>query len=368
MGSVYGFGSAQPKPVIVAKENHSKMDRSGSLAVFTGSATLANVGHVLEDINSMVPGEHHLIATDEVSARETDYVVFGRDFSATLRGAFRALSEYLDTHDPTVLLQITDPPIHGTLAGFLARRHDVPFVYRYSGDRFYEYRVARGRDRIVAFGLGAVLGRIPIRLATQHIALGPTGKRRLIARGVAPDRITTLPPAVDLARFDSPDPPPLEVSDDRKIVLFVGRLSHLKGVETLERIIPCALDRRDDLQFVCVGSIEQELDMPQHVRDHVTLVGRVSPDAVPGYMALADALIHPTLTEGVPRVLLETLAVGTPVLARDVGDVASVTDNTFRTDMELLDELTTLESLPIDDITPFTREHLAPAYQLFFEQ
>lgn len=353
---------------VSSRSNDIKRVDSRSLAVFIGSATSTNIIHALKDITSMVPGTHHLIATDDPFGADTGYTIFGRELSSTLRGSFRALAQYLNTHDPSALLQITDPPIHGTLAGFLARRHDVPFVYRYSGDRFYEYRVTKGRERVVAFGLGAVLGRVPIRFATQHITLGPTGKRRLIARGVAPDRIVTLPPAVDLDRFENPDPAALEVPGDRKVVLFVGRLSYLKGAETLEYVIPHILNRRDDLQFVCVGRVEQELDLSSSAREHVTVVGRVPPDAVPSYMAAADLLVHPSLTEGVPRVLLEALAVGTPVLARDVGDVASITDNTFRTDTELLGELTVLESLPLDDVTPFTREHLAPRYRRFFEQ
>jgi glycosyltransferase involved in cell wall biosynthesis len=85
-------------------------------------------------------------------------------------------------------------------------------------------------------------------------------------------------------------------------------------------------------------------------------------------MAAADLLIHPSLTEGVPRVLLESLAVNTPVLARDVGDVESVTDNTFRTDDEFIEHLTELEDVALDDITPFTQKNLTPVYQRFFEQ
>ncbi|AJF24785.1 hypothetical protein SG26_03205 [Haloarcula sp. CBA1115] len=342
------------------------MRDSGPLAVFTGSATSVNVSHVLDDIASMVPGTHHLVATDTAILDTPNYQIFGTDNPNNMCGQASALTEYLKKNSPRALLQITDPPLHGTIAGSLANRHDIPFVYRYSGDRFYEYRVARGRERLTAFALGAILGRVPIRLATRHIALGPAGKRRLIARGVPPERITILPPAVNPSRFDDSDPISLDVPDDRKLVLFVGRLSHLKGTETLERVIPSIVERRDDLQFVFVGSVERDLDVPKHVRDHVTLVGKVSPDAVSDYMAAANLLVHPTLTEGVPRVLLESLAAGTPVLARDVGDVASVTDNTFDSNKELEDQLTNLESIPLEDVSSFTPEHLGPAYRDFF--
>jgi len=67
-------------------------------------------------------------------------------------------------------------------------------------------------------------------------------------------------------------------------------------------------------------------------------------------------------------VVLEALAAETPVLARDVGDVASVTDNTFQADGELVDALTDFETLPLDDVTPFTVDALAPRYRDFFER
>jgi glycosyltransferase involved in cell wall biosynthesis len=342
------------------------MSYTEPLATFVGSNNAVNVHHVINNLDAMLPGEHHLITTSR-DLGDTNFTRFGKNNSDTLLGSIQALSEYLQSHSPKALLQITDPPVHGTIAGALAYRHDVPFVYRYSGDRFYEYRVARGRERLTAFTLGAALGRIPIRLATRHITLGPVGKRRLIARGVPPGRIAILPPAVDPTRFNDPDPIHLDVPANRKLVLFVGRLSHLKGAETLERIIPRVLERRNDLQFVCVGSVERDLDVPENVREHVTSVGTVSPEIVPNYMAAADLLVHPTLTEGVPRVLLESLAAETPVLARDVGDVASVTDNTFDSEDELEDRLTNLESIPLDDISPFTSKNLEPVYRDFFE-
>jgi len=336
------------------------------LTVFIGSSRAPNISRVLDTLDEILNFEKHLITTNH--GGELGYEIFGSEQPSTYRGEFQALSQYLSTHNPDAVLQITRPPTHGTTVGSLARRHDVPFIYRYSGDRFSEYRVARGRERLAAFGLGAVLGRIPIRLAARHIALGPTGKRRLIARGVAPERIIILPPAIDPHRFEDPDPPALNIPEDRKVILFVGRLSRLKGAETFERIIPRVLERRDDLHFLFVGSAEKKLSFPQSASEHVTYTSRVSPNDVPGYMATADVLAHPSLTEGVPRVLLEALAVGTPVLARDVGDVASVTDNTFETDDELVEELTGFESLQVDNVTRFTSNHLAPVYQGFFEQ
>lgn len=343
------------------------MSYTEPLAVFVGSNNAVNVQHVVNNLGVMLPGEYHLITTNQ-NFSETKFTQFGANNPDTLLGSIQALSEYLQSHNPKALLQITDPAVDGTIAGVLASRHDVPFVYRYSGDRFYEYRVATGRERFVAFALGNVLGRVPLRFATQYIALGPNGKDRLSAHGVSRDQIAILPPAVDVTRFDDPDPPSLDIPPKRSQILFVGRISKLKGAETLERAIPRVLSNREDLQFVFVGDVQRELAVPRDVQDHITYCGPVSPENIGDYMAAADLLLHPSLTEGIPRVLLESLAVGTPVLARNVGDIESVTDNTFDSDGELVRRLTKLEEIPLDDVTPYTLEELAPSYQKFFEE
>jgi hypothetical protein len=57
------------------------------------------------------------------------------------------------------------------------------------------------------------------------------------------------------------------------------------------------LRRRGDVHFVCVGLADRGLDVPADCRDHVTLIGNVPPEAVGGYMAEADVLVPPSLTE-----------------------------------------------------------------------
>jgi glycosyltransferase involved in cell wall biosynthesis len=296
------------------------------------------------------------------------YSVYGEDMPTSWRTSVSVLRIYLSTDNPAVVTQLTRPPLHGTMAGGMATINKTPFVYRYSGDRFYEYRVAQGTTKLTAFALGELLGRVPLYLANRYITLGLNGRDRLIARGVDYDDVTLLPPAVDPDPFEEANPVPLDVPTDREIALFVGRLSHLKGIGTLERTIPRVLEHRDDIQFVFLGDEERRPDVPEHFRDHLTIVGRVPPTDVPGYMKAADILIHPSLTDGIPRVVMESLAAGTPVLARNVGDVASVTENTFETDDEFVERLCSFEDLALDDISPFTVEALTPRYRAFFEQ
>lgn len=352
---------------------NSRMPRS--LAFFVGAASAPNVRRLVSNFGWMLSDltDLHLVTTDPDSF-DTEtlscYDVFGRAHPSTTRGEFAAVNEYLRESSPGALMQLTFPPLHGTIAGLAAKRFDVPFVYRYNGDRFTEYTVARGREKVLAFGIGNVLGRVPLLLADHYVTLGPRGTERLTEYRVDLDSITELPPSIDVNAFRMVGANPVfsEVPAHRRIVLFVGRLSHLKGAETLERTIPSILTRRSDLQFAFVGDPEQTLSVPSPYKEHVTVVGHVPPEQMAAYYGQADLLVHPSLTEGIPRAVLESLASGTPVLARDVGDVAAVTDNTFTTDEEFVEQVLGLEDLQLDSVEPFARETLRPTYRLFFEQ
>ncbi|WP_285257992.1 glycosyltransferase family 4 protein [Halobacterium salinarum] len=314
--------------------------------------------------------ELELVTTkpDELEPLTEFFGIYGSSFSSSRIGEARALHEYLKQNNPDVLINVVEPSIHGTIAGTLAMRYDIPYVYRYSGDLFDLYRVSHGWRKPAQFALNNVMGRIPLSSADSFMALGPTGKKRLVDHGATPSAITVLPPPIDASRFDDPNAPELSIPDGRKIILYAGRRSRIKGMNDLNTAIPEILKRRDDLQFVFVGSHGIEPDVPPRYRDHVTMVGRVPLGGMPPYFAAADLLVLPTYNEGLPRVVTESLSAGTPVVARDVADIAYATDNTFDALDEFIDMVSSFEELPLDDAAPFTRTALKDDYIEFFSQ
>jgi glycosyltransferase involved in cell wall biosynthesis len=344
-----------------------------TLCFFIGSHTAFNIQRLSRNLGTMLAPQFdlHLVTTDGESLHDEVkelYDVFGTEHPETVLGDGRSLQRYLSDHDPSVVTQLTDPPRHGTIVGALTSLHGVPGVYRYSGDRFGVYRGHTLPDRALYYGYNNVFGRLPLRLTDRYIALGSHGREQLETRGVPSDRIQELPPVISRDLF-APDTPPMDlpdVPDDRKVALFVGRLTKMKGIETLERAIPRIVDRRPDLHFVLAGPPTQQLDLTAESRDHVTILGAVPPKEMPRLYTNADVLVHPSLTEGLPLVLIEALLSGVPVVARSVGDIPDVTDNTFTAEHTLIDMLIDLESLPLDDGERYTCQSLAPAYTSFY--
>jgi len=317
--------------------------------------------------------ELHLVTTnsEDLPSNTKDYFrIYGTKYSDTTAGETKALYSYLNNTSPDVVTQITKPPKHGLIVGALGEYFGVPTVYRLSGDRFGAYKVRMQWEEPFYFGYNNLIGRVPLELADYYIALGQHGKQTLTNRGVPEERIATLPPTIDSEKFQS-DVPPVElpsVPDERRVVLFVGRLIRLKGIRTLESVIPDLVDRQQDLHFVLVGEPVDRLEIPQKYNNHVSVVGTVPPVEMPQYYSLADVLVHPSLTEGLPLVLIEALLSEVPVVARSVGDIPDITQNTFNNEAELKELLRDIDEIPLDNGDKFALNHMSLQYEKFYSE
>jgi len=93
----------------------------------------------------------------------------------------------------------------------------------------------------------------------------------------------------------------------------------------------------------------------------VRTVGRISHDQIVDYYRTANLYVHPSLHEGLPNVLLEATACGTPCVARDVGECESVAVETFIDDHGLRAALSrSYEPVTLDE--RFREKRLAEQY------
>jgi D-inositol-3-phosphate glycosyltransferase len=155
-------------------------------------------------------------------------------------------------------------------------------------------------------------------------------------------RIEIVPPGVDLHRFRAlsraGSRARIGVPPDHRMLLFVGRIEPLKGVDNILRAL--ALLRESDpdlLRDVCLcvigGSIDDDTPEPEMQRlfalrdelnlgDSVSFLGARDQDALIYYYSAAEALIMPSDYESFGMVALEAMACGTPVIASEVGGLA----------------------------------------------
>jgi D-inositol-3-phosphate glycosyltransferase len=180
------------------------------------------------------------------------------------------------------------------------------------------------------------------RQVDQIVAATPAEQAQLVDYYHAdPARITVIPPGVDVQRFH-PIPPALarqaiNAPAAGRLILFVGRIEPLKGIDTLLRAIAlCVQDRivcADQLSVAIIGGDPAANDNAEMERlkalraelglqDLVTFLGAREQDTLNYYYAAADVLVMPSHYESFGMVALEAMACGTPVVASDVGGLA----------------------------------------------
>jgi len=157
-------------------------------------------------------------------------------------------------------------------------------------------------------------------------------------------KITIIPPGVDTAHFypiaDDEAKEFIGIPPHDRMILFVGRIEPLKGLDTLIHAIaalrPTGLLINCPHYLAVIGgepdgtqeemSAEmvrlQEMVKSLGLNDLVLFLGKRSQDTLPYYYSAADVLVMPSHYESFGMVALEAMACATPVIATQVGGLA----------------------------------------------
>ena len=120
-----------------------------------------------------------------------------------------------------------------------------------------------------------------------------------------------------------------DIAQREDVVGYIGRLSEEKGILNLVHAIPKVLNKRNDVRFLIAGEGSLADTVGTYVDAHalggkVSLTGWVPHDELSDYFARLKLLVVPSYTEGLPAIIIEAMACGTPVLATPVGAVPDV--------------------------------------------
>lgn len=156
----------------------------------------------------------------------------------------------------------------------------------------------------------------------------------IIARGVPAEKVTVIPNAVDIQRFQFEVAPDPELREQlglagKTVLGFIGSFYAYEGLPLLLEALPRILGERPELKLLLVGGGPQELQLKElahrmQLADHIIFSGRVPHDQVQKYYDQVDIFVYPRysmrLTELVtPLKPLEAMAQGRLVVASDVG-------------------------------------------------
>ena len=157
-------------------------------------------------------------------------------------------------------------------------------------------------------------------------------------------RVVIVPPGVDTGRFY-----PIPADEARefigvplcgRMILFVGRIEPLKGLEVLFQAISMMRKRGalidESFCLTVIGgepdasseTMSAEMARLQSLRDQsglqdlITFLGKRDQETLPYYYSAAEVVVVPSFYESFGMVALEAMACGTPVVASQVGGLA----------------------------------------------
>jgi PEP-CTERM/exosortase A-associated glycosyltransferase len=159
-------------------------------------------------------------------------------------------------------------------------------------------------------------------------------RQDIVERGVAAERVTVIPNAVDTDSFGQSRAPDPELIDSLglancQVLGFIGSYYAYEGLSLAIEAIRILADRLPSVRLLLVGGGPQEGLLRQQaarlgLERQVIFIGRVPHAEVPRYYDLIDILVYPRLSKRITELVtplkpLEAMAQRRLVLASDVG-------------------------------------------------
>ncbi len=161
-------------------------------------------------------------------------------------------------------------------------------------------------------------------------------KEKVVELGISKEKVEVIPNGFDKQRFyltnQDDARKKLKLPLNKKIILYVGNLVPIKGVNFLIEAVSFLTLKRNDFLLTIIGDGELREFLEKQVRelnltDLVKLIGKLPHKEISLWMNACDLLVLPSLNEGWPTVLSEVLACGKPVVASKVGGIPEIIKN-----------------------------------------
>ncbi|MDW8083047.1 MAG: glycosyltransferase family 4 protein [Sulfolobales archaeon] len=226
----------------------------------------------------------------------------------------------------------------GYVLSNLINRKRIKIIYTCHNGLWLEERVHLS-ERIVRLAEGSAM-----RKADAVIALNKTMKRAIVEKAyVSPSKVFVVPNGVDV-EFFRPGLRCDEVYNEfnlwgKHVVLFVGRVTHSKGVHVLLKAAKILREKYKlkDIKIVIVGPLsgffgdEEPTDYVLKLRDYVArnsldvmFTGSLSHERLRYLYSCSHVFVLPSLFEAFGMVLIEAMASGLPVIGSRSGGIVDI--------------------------------------------
>lgn len=215
----------------------------------------------------------------------------------------------------------------GFAASLIAKKLNIPFIIRPRGSDINIY---------MKLSLLRVLIKYVLKRANKIVPVCNDLGISIKNLGISDDKIHCVPFGIDSRKFSLLEKKScrekLKIDIEREVILFVGNLVEIKGIDyLLEAIKILERNGRHNILLNIVGSGKLDARFREKIKEieycKVVLRGEIANKDIPLWMNASDLFCLPSVSEGYPNVLMEALACGTPVVATNVGGIPEIINN-----------------------------------------
>lgn len=215
----------------------------------------------------------------------------------------------------------------GFAIALLSKIIQKPFIIKVHGTDINEYTKYLLRRFLIIYTL---------KMSKKIICVSNALKYKIASLGIKTSKIITIPNGIDTSKFTYMDPVKarlrLSLPTDIRIIMFIGNLSPVKGLDyLLEAFLKVTLQYQTSLLLVIVGNGELRESLKSKAQklglidnNSIYFAGEKKHDEIPLWINACDILCLPSLSEGLPNVIIESFACGRPVVATKVGGIPEV--------------------------------------------
>ena len=176
-----------------------------------------------------------------------------------------------------------------------------------------------------------------LRKASKVIALTSTEAEQYKKVGVDEDKIEIVPNGIDLSEYENlPQKGDFRskysIKDDEKIILYLGRMHAIKGIDLLVEVFSDLVEDLDNVKLVIVGPDDGFLSTLKRqiedlkIDDKILLTGPLYERNKLEVYVDADVYVLPSVYDTFPVTVLEACTCGTPVIVTDRCGIADFVD------------------------------------------
>lgn len=244
------------------------------------------------------------------------------------------LAEAAEIERPDII-HAHSPSLNGLAALSVARQRRIPLVYEVRAfweDAAVDQGTARQGD--LRYRATAASETHVLQKASAVTTICEGLKREMLLRGIPADKVTVIPNAVEVDRYEFAPAPDQALAaslglQGALVLGFIGSFYGYEGLDLLLQAFPRIAAALPQAKLLLVGGGLEDQRLRQQaqqlgIADRVVFTGRVPNDQVERYYSLLDLALFPRhslrLTETVtPLKPLEAMAMGAVCLASDVG-------------------------------------------------